>query len=136
MPIDRLSASDLIAFPVWEFAIDEEEVEGRDETWVRPVDAKVLRAGLRSLSVAAEFRTHAGVAIPGFIGVTTARGIEIDNGVLLPEGRYVFVDVTSVASRKATAKALGMSVKNLFPLAYTLRVRIGGEKTFRAGLIQ
>jgi hypothetical protein len=136
MPIDRLSASDLGAFPIWEYTIDEEGVDGQDETWVRPVDAKVIRAGLWSLSVAAEFRTRVGITIPGFIGVTTAEGIEIEQGVLLPHGKYVFVDAKSQASRRATAKALGMAVKDLFPLTYTLRVRIGREKAFRTGAIR
>jgi hypothetical protein len=37
MPIDALTADDLRQFPVWEFALDEEGVEGQDETTVRPV---------------------------------------------------------------------------------------------------
>ncbi len=36
-PVDELDLGDLSVFPVWEFAIDEEALEGRDETWVRPV---------------------------------------------------------------------------------------------------
>lgn len=36
-PIDGLTLADLEAFPIWEFAIDEEGVEGQDETWVRPL---------------------------------------------------------------------------------------------------
>ena len=98
-PIDELSAADLIAFPIWEFAIDEEDVEGRDETWVRPVNARVVRKGLWSLSVAADYRTRVGARIAGFIGVSTAEAIEIGNAVLLPKGKYVFVDVKSRASR-------------------------------------
>jgi hypothetical protein len=35
-PVDELTASDLEAFPVWEFAMDEEGVEEQDETWVKP----------------------------------------------------------------------------------------------------
>jgi hypothetical protein len=58
MPIDKLTAADLLAFPLWEFATDEEDVEGPDETWVRPVDAQVVRAGSWSLCVGADFRTH------------------------------------------------------------------------------
>jgi hypothetical protein len=135
-PIDRLSAGDLAVFPIWEFATDEEGSRGQDETWVRPVDARSIRKGLWSLSVATEYKTRAGASIAGFIGVSTAEGVEIGNAVLLPRGKYVFVDVGSPASRRATAKALGFSVKDVFPLAFTLRVPIGREKAFRTGIIE
>lgn len=135
-PIDQQTASDLSAFPIWEYASDEEEVEDQDETWVRPVDAQVVRKGQWSLTVAAEFRTRTGTTFTGFIGVTTAEGIEIDGAVLLREGEYVVVDGGSAADRRATAKTLGMSTRELFPLTYTLRVRVGREKELRTGLIQ
>ncbi|WP_116809424.1 hypothetical protein [Steroidobacter cummioxidans] len=135
-PIDELTASDLSEFPIWEYASDEEEVEGQDETWVRPVDAQVVRKGQWSLTVAAEFRTRTGTTFAGFIGVTTADGVEIDGAVLLPEAKYVVVDVGGAASRRATAKTLGMSAQELFPLTYTLRVRVGRERELRTGLIQ
>jgi hypothetical protein len=48
----------LSAFPIWEYASDEEGVKGQDETWVRPVDAQVVRKGQWSLTVAAEFRAR------------------------------------------------------------------------------
>ena len=35
-PINGLTSEDLLAHPVWEFASDEEGVEGQDETTVRP----------------------------------------------------------------------------------------------------
>jgi hypothetical protein len=34
--VNELSTSDLLRFPVWEFALDEEGVDGQDETTVRP----------------------------------------------------------------------------------------------------
>jgi hypothetical protein len=135
-PIDELTASDLSAFPIWEYALDEEETENQDETWVRPVDAKVVRKGQWSLTVAAEFRTRTGTTFPGFIGVTTAEGIEIYGAVLLAQAKYVVVDTSNAAERRAVARLLGTSTKELFPLTYTLRVRVGREKELRAGLIQ
>jgi hypothetical protein len=135
-PIDRLSPDDLLVFPIWEFAIDEEGIEGRDETWVRPVGARTIRKGLWSLSVAADFRTSSGAAIPGFVGVTTAGGIELGGGVLLPGTKYVFVDVSDASGRAKTAKALALSVQETFPLTFTLRVLIGREKNFRTGCLE
>ncbi|HEY0682483.1 MAG TPA: hypothetical protein VGD45_09140 [Steroidobacter sp.] len=135
-PIDELTAADLAAFPIWEFASDEEDDEDQDETWVRPVDAQVVRKGQWSLSVAAEFRTRAGTTIPGLIGVTTAEGLDISDAVLLPDGKYIFVDASTAKTRRETAKALGMSAREVFPLEYTLRVRIGREKELRTGGIE
>ena len=132
-PIDRLTADDLLAFPIWEFATDEEDIEGRDETWVRPVDARTVRKGLWSLSVAADFRTHSGTPIPGFVGVTTANGVELDHGVLLPDGQYVFVDVSDARGRASTARALALSEQETFPMTFTLRVHINREKDLRTG---
>ncbi len=43
--IDKLTISDFSTFPGWEFDIDEEGTEGRDETWVRPLDTQVVPAG-------------------------------------------------------------------------------------------
>jgi hypothetical protein len=103
MPIDHLTASDLLVDPIWEFAIDEEGIEGQDETWVRPVDAQAVRKGLWSLSVAADFRTSAGAVVGAFVGVTTTDGVKVGDGVLLHEGKYIFLDARSAASRRSTA---------------------------------
>ncbi|WP_242320340.1 hypothetical protein [Bacillus cereus group sp. BfR-BA-01349] len=35
-PIDELTIEDLKQNPIWEWAIDEEENEEHDETWVKP----------------------------------------------------------------------------------------------------
>jgi hypothetical protein len=134
-PIDQLTADDLVVFPIWEFATDEEDTEGQDETWVRPVDAPAIRTGLWSLSVAADFRTASGLLVPGFVGVTTADGIELGHSVLLPDAKYVFVDVRDESARSRTARALDLIESKLFPLTFTLRVRIGKEKEFREGSI-
>lgn len=84
----------------------------------------------------AEFRTRTGTTFARFIGVTTSEGIEINGAVLLPEAKYVVVDAGSAADPRATAKTLGMSTREIFPLTYTLRVRVGREKELRTGLIQ
>jgi hypothetical protein len=135
-PIDRLTADDFLVFPIWEFATDEEHLEGRDETWVRPVDARIVKKGRWSLSVAADFCTRAGLTIPGFIDVTTAERIALGVGVLLPEGKYVVVDASSAEARLATARALGKTVRDVFPLAFRLRVPVGRERRLRTGAFE
>jgi len=92
-PIDRLTVDDLVAYPIWEYAIDEEVVDDRDETWVRP-------------------------------------------GVLLHDGRYVVIDENDASARSSTAKALGLSVEQAFPLSFTLRVLVDREAVPRTGVVE
>ncbi len=87
-PVDKLTVGDLVAFPIWEFASDEEDVEGQDETWVRPVGRKQVPAGAYSQLVASDFTTASGVKLQGFMTVTTANKIEVSAGALVAEGFY------------------------------------------------
>ena len=90
-PIDQITVADLVDFPIWEFCLDEEGVEGMDETWVRPLAAAVPN-GAYSLSVAAEFETASGLRVDGLVGVTTIAGeVEISQAVLLFGEKYLFV---------------------------------------------
>jgi hypothetical protein len=41
-PIDLLTPADIEQHPIWEFAIDEEGIEGQDETWVRPFHCRAF----------------------------------------------------------------------------------------------
>src|SRR4051812_47353140 len=90
-PIDQITVADLVDFPIWEFCLDEEGVEGMDETWVRPLAAAVPNDAYL-LSVAAEFETASGLRVNGLVGVTTDAGeVEISEAVLLFDGKYLFV---------------------------------------------
>ena len=144
-PIDQITVADLVDFPIWEFCLDEEGVEGMDETWVRPLAAAAVPNGAYSLSVAAEFETASGLRVNGLIGVTTAEGeVEIAYPVLLFDGKYLFVpgkhDMRIDALRehdeklrRAIADALGTSP--VFPLRYRLSVPIEGEASHREGTV-
>ena len=136
-PIDQITVADLVDFPIWEFCLDEEGVEGMDETWVRPLAAAVVPNGAYSLSVAAEFETASGLRVNGLIGVTTAAGeVEIAYPVLLFDGKYLFVpsqhDIDEEL-RRAVVDALGPSP--VFPLRYRLGVLIEGEASHREGTV-
>jgi hypothetical protein len=143
-PIDQITAADLVDFPIWEFCLDEEDVEGMDETWVRPLAAAAVPNGAYSLSVAAEFETASGLRVNGLVGVTTAGEVEISQAVLLFGGKYLFVpdkqDMRIDALREddeklraAVADALGTSP--VFPLRYQLSVLIEGEASHREGTV-
>ena len=139
-PIDQITAADLVDFPIWEFCLDEEGVEGMDETWVRPLAAAAVPNGAYSLSVAAEFETASGLRVNGLIGVTTIAGeVEIAYPVLLFDGKYLFVPSQHDMQigpddeklRRAVVDALGPSP--VFPLRYRLSVSIEGETSHREG---
>jgi hypothetical protein len=144
-PIDQITVADLVDFPIWEFCLDEEGVEGMDETWVRPLAAAAVPNGAYSLSVAAEFETASGLRVNGLVGVTTtADEVEISEAVLLFDGKYLFVprkhDMRIDALREhdeklrwAIADALGTSP--VFPLRYRLSVPIEGEASHREGTV-
>ena len=144
-PIDQITVADLLDFPIWEFCLDEEGVEGMDETWVRPLAAAAVPNGAYSLSVAAEFETASGLRVDGLVGVTTIAGeVEISQAVLLFDRKYLFVpdkqDMRIDALREddeklraALADALGKSP--VFPLRYRLSVLIEGEASHREGTV-
>jgi hypothetical protein len=141
-PIDQITVADLVDFPIWEFCLDEEGVEGMDETWVRPLAAAAVPNGAYSLSVAAEFETASGLRVNGLIGVTTAEGeVEIAYPVLLFNGKYLFVPSQHDMQigpddeklRRAVVDVLGPSP--VFPLRYRLSVSIEGEASHREGTV-
>lgn len=136
-PVDQLQSEDLEEFPIWEFATDEEESEEQDETWVRPVRGNVVGLNLYLLTVAANFHTASGEVMSGAVDVTTADGFEFGHGVLLHMSQYIFVPSAEFPGgeneRMTVALALGMPVKQVFPLKFTLRALVEGETVFRHG---
>lgn len=137
-PIDRLTAEDLEVFPIWEFASDEEGVEGQDETWVRPVKFARVPPEAFSLSVAADFETASGKRLPGIVGVTTSGGVEMGHGAVIFRRKYQFVPASDYdlapRARKALAAAMKTPVTKIFPLRFILRVLIRGESERRRGV--
>jgi hypothetical protein len=129
-PITVLVEEDIRAFPVWEFAADEEADEEQDETFVRPVDARAVPIDAYSLSVAARFTTPLGRELVGIIGLSTADGIEVGHAALIADGKYIFVPspefpgATKEYSR--IASLLGMAVTDAFPLRFVSLVPFEG----------
>lgn len=136
-PIDALRLSDVEAFPIWEFATDEEENEGQDETWVRPIRLKKIPADAYSLSVSASFTSPTGAKYRGIVGVNTAEGFEVVHAAVLTEESYVFVPWPGMAGAsqmaRDAAEELGIEAKDLFPLSFRLGVPIEGELSLREG---
>lgn len=129
--VTDLTPADLDTFPVWEFALDEEGVEGQDETWVRPLNMPVVPRNRYSLLVGTEFRAVCGGIYPGFCIVTTAgQEVEIGPGVILHGTDYLPAD-----DREELLERTGLAEAELFPITYRLRVPIEGEHLRRSGTV-
>jgi hypothetical protein len=137
-PIDQLRIADVEAFPVWEFATDEEGNEDQDETWVRPLPGKQIPGDAYSLSVLASFTAPTGAKYKGIVGVSTAEGFEAVHAAVLTHDNYVFIPWPGMAGAskmaRDAAKELGSKAKDLFPLSYRLAVPVEGEAAVREGV--
>lgn len=36
-PMEEVTLQDMLEYPIWTFALDEEDVDGQDETWQKPI---------------------------------------------------------------------------------------------------
>jgi hypothetical protein len=63
-PVDELTIEDFIESPIWEWAIDEEDYEHQDETWVRPAETTNFTEELNGSIVSGELATNAGEKFP------------------------------------------------------------------------
>ena len=138
-PVDRLTLGDLSAFPIWEYADDEEGLAGRDETWVRPVDSRVIPSRSYTI-VAADFSFAGGRQFCGSISVSTLDSpVDIFQGVINFASRnYLIPDPEMFGGEKARQElldGLGASESELFPIQFRLRALIEGEVEYRTGVL-
>ncbi|PSL41053.1 hypothetical protein B0H99_103187 [Planomicrobium soli] len=57
-PVNELTIDDLKKSPIWEWAIDSEENEEQDETWVRPAETKDFTVELNGSIVLGEAKIN------------------------------------------------------------------------------
>jgi hypothetical protein len=109
-PIRQLTEANIGVFTVWEYALDEEEVPGQDETWVKPVDGGHIPVRLGHFFVAADLTTSGGRYLVG------------------PE-RW------RPRPWAGLAESLGVSEEQVRPISYVLRAPIDGRKRSRTGTV-
>ena len=129
----ELTPSDLKTFPVWEFASNEEDVDGQDEATVRPYLKTPVdpRDGLQV--VRATFKLADGTRFLGFVSPPppgTPWGIGNQQPAIVSDkGQvplYSGIFAPSAARLNGFFEILGKSVSEIFPLEYATDVEIVG----------
>jgi hypothetical protein len=130
----ELTLADLRDFPVWEFCLDEEGVNGQDEETVRPLPIHgPLDASLGMFLVRAAFRCADGSTMSGYLTPAVHRDYSI--GIVQP---IIITDVgqvgiwfgCAVPDAATVARSYAAMGKNgpaaVFPLHYESQVELLG----------
>ena len=139
MPVGKLRKKHFEAFPIWEYADDEEGNDGMDETWVRPVNATMVPR--RSYChVAADFSTPAGKTFFGFVTVSTLEGKpDVCQGVIFYNRKNLFISNPEAFgfkdSRRELLTGLELTEKKAFPMTFTLRTQVTGNLKYTGGIL-
>ena len=133
--IGDLTAADFKAFPIWEWCLDEEEREGQDETFVRPVRARVVHLDpTEQRHVAADFVTADGRHFEGYVTLDSEGA---DTGSLFGEKDSFHIPYEwEKSERKKFVKALGSTERKVYPLKYRLRAPFSGERQSYSGAFE
>ncbi len=133
--IYELTLDDLSKFPIWEFRLDEEGEEGRDESTVRPyATSGLLDPTDRMFVVRAVFTLADGSRMQGYF--TPPRGADDSIGVLQPiivteRGQVRFWCGTAAPDSKRLAHSyelLGKDAKQVFPVQFESEVELVGGR--------
>lgn len=137
-PIDELRVRDLSDHPVWRFALDAEGVPGQNETSVEPVAHPALpREHPDPLFVAADFFGADGGSYVGLVQVTSDGDLTLEPCALVTAQAYAPLPEGWMADsvKRFAEEVLGVPLDPLYPLTFTLRVRVEGEAEFRFGRV-
>lgn len=127
-PVHLLTPDDLLAFPVWEYDLSSEGSEGRDETWVRPVEqypvtdlatrvigvSVALNNGSRMVACLGNVELGSAVATREFLTLGLWH-----QEAWLDLARYFDVDYAR-RGPEAISRILGLPVAEIFPIHYDI----------------
>lgn len=115
-PVDELTISDFKESPIWEWAIDEEENEDQDETWVRPSETKNFTEELNGSIISGELSTNDGEKFP------------IMGSLDIEDGELIISSVVCYNNREDEYNALEEVVKTIqFPISINVVLKINGK---------
>jgi hypothetical protein len=134
-PVDQLTVKDLEAFPVWEYALDEEGTEGMDETWVKPIDTQVVPADSFSLMVASVVKLANGSVYPGVVHCDTAPTFRPQHLALLTTGGRILLDLNPTFGLSELQSLLGLKQDAAVPIEFATRVPLATTGQFAFGIV-
>ena len=131
--IYELTLDDLSTFPIWEFRLDSEGEEGRDESTVRPYTCSgPLDVVDRMFVVRAVFRTADGSMMRGYItasGRDDATISTLQPIIVTDRGQVRFWCGTAAPGAKRLAHSydlLGKEARKVFPVQFASDVELEG----------
>ncbi len=125
--IRKISAADFAAYPVWEWAINEEEQHGHDESFLRPTSLDSLPAGVvRHFVVGASATLSEGTVVPACAEVQVrAKGVTVEPMFMLVQERQLaFGGAETVTVLSHYTKQAGTR-----PVRWVLAVGLDGQGT-------
>ena len=129
-----LTAEDFGEFAVWEFCLDEEGLEGQNETTVRPSALKAIPANsMGSFLIAAEVRFGDGTKGVGYLFSDERDVISAWPAVFISSRKVQFqiagsLPIEKVEERKEQYyRELGMDRQSIFPISFHSLVPVAGR---------
>jgi hypothetical protein len=127
----ELSLSDIMEFPVWEFAVDEEGEEGQDEATVKPLEFTApLDPSDGMFVVQAEFLLANGAKCKGYLSPAPQNELGYIQPVIITEkGQISFWSGIMQPSQDVIAAnyhSLGKLSEQIFPLTFKSNIDILG----------
>lgn len=124
-----LTLSDLELFPIWEYASDEEGIEGQDEATVRPASPSILHDPLAGQFVAkARFTLADGTGMHGYLAPGSPGNFDlgaIQPAIVTDTGQVSFWFGCIEPPRtyiESSYAMLGKKSDEVFPLSFALEV--------------
>jgi hypothetical protein len=125
--ITDLTFDDLISYPLWEFASDEESIEGQDETTIRPIASGTPAALGFGVIAAANFELADGTRLIGYVNASPEAADDISAMqpvVVCDRGQVGFWFGALKPNSTEIAENLskfGRTMESVFPIKFSSR---------------
>ena len=125
----ELTLLDIKEFPIWEFALDEENEEGQDEATIRPFEfAPPLDPSESMFIVQAEFIFSDGTELKGYITPSPEREIGYIQPTIIMDNEQIgfWHGIQKPSSEEISSyyKSLNKSSAEIFPITYRSMVAL------------
>jgi hypothetical protein len=131
--IYEVTRDDFATYPIWEWAIGDEDAEGQDESFVRPSPlASIPRRESAQFVVAADAKLRKGTVMPACAEVTV-KGEQVS---IQPMSIFLYdrhLDIAGMETTRVLSR-LTQEVDN-YPVSWVLKVPLEGEAKPRQGRV-